>query len=81
MKQNTIQHIYSQEFPVCGFRAAVINGGSRDGKDRRREERGQEGLAAFQGSDTLGSVSNVWRDYSKSADKQGHERKQQKVPA
>lgn len=38
-------------------------------------------LVVFQGSDTLGSVSNVQLDYPKSADKQGHERKQQRVPA
>lgn len=35
-------------------------------------------LAAFQGSDTLGSVSNMSRDYSSPADKQGHERKAEK---
>lgn len=36
-------------------------------------------LAAFQGSDTLGSVSNMSHDYSHSADKQGHERKTKKA--
>lgn len=35
-------------------------------------------LAAFQGSDTLGSVSNMSHDCSNSADKQGHERKSKK---
>ena len=35
-------------------------------------------LAAFQGSDTLGSVSNMSHHYSNSADKQGHERKTEK---
>lgn len=60
-----IQHIYSKEASCVTFRLPPLTALSETGRT----------LAAFQGSDTLGSVSNVSHDYSNSADKQGHEGK------